>query len=143
MASSEWRHASVSQYASPCSSFPYSLFATSLFVLLGDADDHAGADGLAALADREALLLLHRDRRDQLNVHRRVVAGHDHLRPGRQRALTRHVRRPEVELRTVVVEERRVPAALLLGQNVRLSLELRSEERRVGKECRSRWSPYH
>ena len=24
-----------------------------------------------------------------------------------------------------------------------LSLRLRSEERRVGKECRSRWSPYH
>jgi len=24
-----------------------------------------------------------------------------------------------------------------------LSLEERSEERRVGKECRSRWSPYH
>src|SRR5690554_6425095 len=24
-----------------------------------------------------------------------------------------------------------------------LLLELRSEERRVGKECRSRWSPYH
>src|SRR2546426_2757423 len=23
------------------------------------------------------------------------------------------------------------------------SLEQRSEERRVGKECRSRWSPYH
>jgi len=23
------------------------------------------------------------------------------------------------------------------------SRELRSEERRVGKECRSRWSPYH
>ena len=22
-------------------------------------------------------------------------------------------------------------------------LEVRSEERRVGKECRSRWSPYH
>ena len=22
-------------------------------------------------------------------------------------------------------------------------LSLRSEERRVGKECRSRWSPYH
>ena len=21
--------------------------------------------------------------------------------------------------------------------------EIRSEERRVGKECRSRWSPYH
>src|SRR3712207_9591206 len=27
--------------------------------------------------------------------------------------------------------------------DVRRSLMLRSEERRVGKECRSRWSPYH
>ena len=25
----------------------------------------------------------------------------------------------------------------------RLSMVTRSEERRVGKECRSRWSPYH
>ena len=24
-----------------------------------------------------------------------------------------------------------------------LKVQLRSEERRVGKECRSRWSPYH
>ena len=24
-----------------------------------------------------------------------------------------------------------------------ITLESRSEERRVGKECRSRWSPYH
>ena len=24
-----------------------------------------------------------------------------------------------------------------------VSINLRSEERRVGKECRSRWSPYH
>nr|WP_143164569.1 hypothetical protein [Enterococcus faecium] len=24
-----------------------------------------------------------------------------------------------------------------------LPVKLRSEERRVGKECRSRWSPYH
>ena len=23
------------------------------------------------------------------------------------------------------------------------TIEIRSEERRVGKECRSRWSPYH
>ena len=23
------------------------------------------------------------------------------------------------------------------------SIDVRSEERRVGKECRSRWSPYH
>src|SRR2546423_10636938 len=31
---------------------------------------------------------------------------------------------------------------LMLMVSVRLTL-LRSEERRVGKECRSRWSPYH
>ena len=30
------------------------------------------------------------------------------------------------------------------GQKVRFSVnKIRSEERRVGKECRSRWSPYH
>ena len=29
-----------------------------------------------------------------------------------------------------------------LGQSIE-TLVLRSEERRVGKECRSRWSPYH
>src|SRR2546426_5744833 len=27
--------------------------------------------------------------------------------------------------------------------NFRTMIEVRSEERRVGKECRSRWSPYH
>ena len=31
----------------------------------------------------------------------------------------------------------------LKGKPVRKSLPARSEERRVGKECRSRWSPYH
>ena len=31
---------------------------------------------------------------------------------------------------------------LFTGNQARLSI-LRSEERRVGKECRSRWSPYH
>ena len=31
---------------------------------------------------------------------------------------------------------------LLLGRKALTNLD-RSEERRVGKECRSRWSPYH
>src|SRR2546430_13407037 len=46
---------------------------------------------------------------------------------------------------------RRLVMADLLGRNVelddldvlRIAWRLRSEERRVGKECRSRWSPYH
>src|SRR2546426_5104198 len=29
------------------------------------------------------------------------------------------------------------------GLSPAISIEQRSEERRVGKECRSRWSPYH
>ena len=33
----------------------------------------------------------------------------------------------------------------MMGKRARVSFirVLRSEERRVGKECRSRWSPYH
>ena len=30
-----------------------------------------------------------------------------------------------------------------IHQRVQRLIDLRSEERRVGKECRSRWSPYH
>ena len=37
-----------------------------------------------------------------------------------------------------------VQAALIAAVYVVLTLVFaRSEERRVGKECRSRWSPYH
>ena len=32
---------------------------------------------------------------------------------------------------------------LVYGSPFELSVVTRSEERRVGKECRSRWSPYH
>src|SRR5690554_312796 len=32
---------------------------------------------------------------------------------------------------------------IFMGKSELLRYPLRSEERRVGKECRSRWSPYH
>ena len=35
------------------------------------------------------------------------------------------------------------PLTSLGGGNVVSQRAIRSEERRVGKECRSRWSPYH
>ena len=41
-----------------------------------------------------------------------------------------------------VLRWRQVSQSLLIAVLSRLAL-LRSEERRVGKECRSRWSPYH
>ena len=31
----------------------------------------------------------------------------------------------------------------VVDPSIALNVQLRSEERRVGKECRSRWSPYH
>src|SRR5437879_8683293 len=77
--------------------------------LLQDLGDDAGAHRAAALADREAQLLLHRDRRDQLDRHLRVVPRHHHLHAPRQLHRPRHVRRPQVELRPVPLEERRVP----------------------------------
>ena len=36
-----------------------------------------------------------------------------------------------------------IAEAVLLSTCNRTELYARSEERRVGKECRSRWSPYH
>src|SRR5690606_20105824 len=91
---------------------------------LDDLGDATGADGAATLADREAQALVHGDRLDQLDAHLGVVAGHDHLGALGQGHDARHVRGTEVELRTVVVEERGVAAALVLRQDVRLALEL-------------------
>src|SRR3954468_12531785 len=92
--------------------------------LLDDVGDHARADGAAALADREAQAGVHGDGLDQFDLHLDVVAGHDHLGALRQLGDTGHVRGPEVELRAVAVEERRVTAALLLLEDVDLRLEL-------------------
>ena len=37
----------------------------------------------------------------------------------------------------------KVTAVVIGGGVADAAKEVRSEERRVGKECRSRWSPYH
>src|SRR2546422_11352666 len=73
----------------------------------------------------------------------------------RRKFLSRHTTlvRAEVvkKLSELVVEKIRVDtrealqladAALSIARKLRRK-ENRSEERRVGKECRSRWSPYH
>ena len=76
-----------------------------------------------------------------------------------QPALTRHIKQLEAELGTQLFM--RLPRGVRLTTSGRdfldharaITLEVsrasehvrgkRSEERRVGKECRSRWSPYH
>src|SRR3989475_4826579 len=39
--------------------------------------------------------------------------------------------------------ERSTLEAVIQARNQAVKVNARSEERRVGKECRSRWSPYH
>src|SRR5271169_6522538 len=97
---------------------------TSHSALLDDARHHAGADGAAALANGEAKFLLHSDRHDQVHFHRHVVARHHHFGTGRQVHYAGHVGGAEVELRTVVSEERGMTAALFLGEDVGFRLEL-------------------
>src|SRR2546430_14152291 len=46
------------------------------------------------------------------------------------------------DARKSTLREDYIPEPMPPGFQV-VSTELRSEERRVGKECRSRWSPYH
>src|SRR5688500_11675717 len=106
----------------------------SYYLLFDDLGDDAGADSAAALADGEAQAVLDRDRRPQLDVERDVVARHHHLGAVGQRDVTRDVRRAHVELRAVAVEERRVPSALFLAQDVDLADEL--AVRRDAAACR-------
>src|SRR4249919_2255616 len=92
--------------------------------LLDDADDGAGTDGPATLADGEALADLEGDRGDQLDRHLDVVAGHDHLCAVGQADGPGHVGRAQVELRAIAVVEGGMAATLLLGQDVDLGGEL-------------------
>src|SRR5690606_25647922 len=103
--------------------------------LLDDLAHHAGADGAAALADREAQALVHGHRVDQLNRHLHVVARHHHLHALRQGHRAGDVRGAEVELRAVALEERGVTAALVLAQHVHLGFEagVRGDRARLGQ----------
>ena len=50
----------------------------------------------------------------------------------------------EIEKAPISITKRHFPDMAHLGDVTKLDgRDLRSEERRVGKECRSRWSPYH
>jgi len=57
-----------------------------------------------------------------------------------QEILSHHFHFFEEGFKRLVIEVQLPEVTVFL---VHLSLTFRSEERRVGKECRSRWSPYH
>ena len=71
-------------------------------------DDDAGTNGTAAFTDSEAETLLDSDRGNQLDLHVDVIAGHAHLGALGQGDDAGDVGGTEVELRTIVVEERGV-----------------------------------
>ena len=50
---------------------------------------------------------------------------------------------PNDEIRKAGIKLAKPANTKLVIKNMDASVEARSEERRVGKECRSRWSPYH
>src|SRR5579863_2480121 len=93
---------------------------------------HAGTDGASALADRETESLLERDRRDELADDIDIIAGHDHLGALGERHDAGDVGRAQVELRTIVAEERGMAPALLLGQDVDRTLEAGMRRNRGG-----------
>src|SRR5207245_11153774 len=98
-------------------------------------------DGAVASAERRPALLLRRDRRDQLDRHLRVVPRHHHFDAGGEFHRPRHVRRPQVQLRPIPLENRRVPTSLLLRQHVHLALKLRV--RRDALRLRQHHPPLH
>ncbi len=87
-------------------------------------DYDAGTNGTATLTDSETQALLHSDGWSSAQPHDDVIARHAHLGALGQRDDAGNVGGTEVELRTIVVEERGVTAALVLGQNVNLALNL-------------------
>jgi hypothetical protein len=92
--------------------------------LLDDRSNDARANCTATFADREAQLFFHSDRNDQFNFNCYVVARHNHFNTFWQRNDTSHVSCTEVELWTVVGEERSMTAAFFLVQDVGFSHEL-------------------
>src|SRR5690606_23903852 len=105
---------------------------TAFYNLLDVGSDHTSADGTATSADSEAQTFLHGDRSDQRHFHRDVIARQHHFFVCGQLDRARHVRRAEVELGTIALEERRVTATFVFGQNVHLGGELGVRVDRTG-----------
>src|SRR5664279_4165171 len=101
-------------------------------LLLQDLGDATCTYRATTLADGETQALFHGDRLDQLNRHLGVVARHDHLGALGQVDDAGDVSGAEVELRAVVIEERGVPAAFVLRQDVDVGLELGVRRDRAG-----------
>src|SRR5699024_5279366 len=77
----------------------------------------------ATLTDSESQTFLHSYWMDQFNCHCNVISRHAHLCAFRKLADTCYLCCSEVELRTIIVEERCMTATLILCQDVNLACE--------------------
>src|SRR5579863_2245418 len=119
---SEFRREEPAQSAAP--SFWILSPGSWILLLLNNLCNSACSHGSTAFANSEPQPLIHSHRRDQLHHQAHVVARHHHLSSCRQFRHARDIRRPEVKLRPVSLEERRVPPAFILAQYVYLAPEL-------------------
>ena len=94
------------------------------FFLLMESKDHRNEDGLFEIALRIASLAKKLDNYDKLET---VLLGMLEI----AKANNDLQQQVDILLELAVIPE------------IKNSYQKRSEERRVGKECRSRWSPYH
>ena len=92
--------------------------------LVNDANYSTRTNGSTTLTDSETETLLHSYRVNKLNGHLSVITWHAHLYAIWKLADTSYVSCSEVELRSVVCEERSMTATLVLGKNVNLSGKL-------------------
>ena len=95
----------------------------SVLILVQNGSNTAGTDSAATLTDSEGKTLLHSDGVDELDGHLDVIARHAHLSSLGKGDNTGNVSCSEIELRTIVVEERGMTAAFIFGQDVDLSGE--------------------
>src|SRR5215813_11381217 len=96
---------------------------TSTSILIQNIAHATRANGLTAFANCEPDGLLHCYRRDQFDLDRDVVAGHNHFHAIRQFDSAGDISRPEIKLRPVIGEERSMTSAFLLTQDVNFTLE--------------------
>src|SRR2546426_3012242 len=75
---------------------------------------------------------------DPLKLYVRQIGDGRLLTPGEERELARRKDEGDEEAKKKLIESN-----LRLVMSITRNYTKRSEERRVGKECRSRWSPYH
>src|SRR5438552_1244320 len=102
--------------------------------LIQNLTDATRADSFSSFADGKANRFFHRDRRDQLDFNRDVVAGHDHFHAFGQFDRASNVRGAKIKLWPIIREERRVTSTFLLAQHVnfRLKLLVRRNRSRLG-----------